>query len=118
MGEGTEPTVLFTGNGYHVYRPIKLPVLENEFVFTPFQNPSTEFIRYAAKRWTIGKNDPSNHPSVHSCMLRVPSSINPEGNKMVKVAQLWNGSRPAANSMLYDFYIKLAAQRFGLPTVP
>jgi hypothetical protein len=114
LGEGTEPTVLFTGNGYHVYRPIRLSVLENESVFIPFQNPSTEFIRYAAKRWTVGKNDPSNHPSVNSCMLRVPGSVNSESNKMVEVVQLWSGSRPAANSMLYDFYIKLAAQRFAI----
>jgi hypothetical protein len=74
LGEITSPTILFTGNGYHVYQPIKLPVLELESQFARFQNPSTEFIRYAAQKWTDGKNDPSNHPSVNSCMLRVPGS--------------------------------------------
>lgn len=70
------PTILFTGNGYHVYQRIQLPILENESIFAKFQNPSTEFIRYAAQKWTDGKNDPSNHPSINSCLLRAPGSIN------------------------------------------
>lgn len=107
------PTILSTGNGYHVYRPLKLPILESESIFAKFQNPSTEFIRYAAQKWTDGKNDPSNHPSVNSCLLRVPGSINSKNNKVVEVVQLWDKSRPAANSMLLDFYIKLAAKEFA-----
>src|SRR5919197_1512224 len=96
LGQGIQiqPTVLFTGNGYHVYQPIRLPLLENESIFAPpkYQNPSTEIIRYAAQRWTEGKNDPSNHPSVNSCLLRVPGSINSKNNKVVEVVELWNGS--------------------------
>jgi hypothetical protein len=48
-------TVLFTGNGYHVYQPINIPILELESQFAEFQNPSTGFIRYAAQRWTGGR---------------------------------------------------------------
>ena len=113
LGEGTEPTILFTGNGYHVYQPIRLPLLENESIFAPYENPSTEFVRYAAQRWTEGKNDPSNHPSVNSCLLRVPCSVNSKNNKVVEVVQLWNGTRPAANSMLFDFQIELAAKKLA-----
>jgi hypothetical protein len=74
LGCTASPTILFTGNGYHIYQPIRLPVLENESIFASpkYENPSTEFIRYAAQKWTEGKNDPSNHPSVNSCLLRVP----------------------------------------------
>ena len=39
---------MLTGGGYHVYEPIELPVLEEESIFRFFDNPSTEFIRYAA----------------------------------------------------------------------
>ena len=113
LGEGTEPTILFTGNGYHVYQPIRLPLLESESIFASFENPSTEFIRYVAQRWTEGKNDPANHPSVNSCLLRVPGSINSKNNKAVGVVQLWNGIRPAANSMLFDFQIELAAKKLA-----
>lgn len=107
------PMILFTGNGYHVYQPIELPVLEQESIFAQFENPSTEFIRYAAQRWTNGKNDPSNHPSVNSCLLRVPGSINSKNNKKVEIIQEWDGKRPTANRMLPDFYIKSAARKLA-----
>lgn len=113
LDQGTQPTVLFTGNGYHVYQPIQLPLLESESIFATYENPSTGFIRYAAQRWTEGKNDPSNHPSVNSCLLRVPSSINSKNNKVVEVVQLWNGTRQAANSMLFDFQTELAAKKLA-----
>jgi hypothetical protein len=107
------PMVLFTGNGYHVYQPIKLPILEEESIFVQFDNPSTEFIRYAAQKWTEGKNDPANHPSVNSCLLRIPGSTNSKNLKMVELVQEWNGVAPAANRMLSNFYIKLAAQKIA-----
>jgi hypothetical protein len=107
------PMVLFTGNGYHVYQPTTLPVLEQESIFAKFDNPSTEFIRYAAQKWTNGKNDPSNHPSVNSCLLRVPHSINSKNNRIVEVVQEWDGNRPAANRMLSGFYFKLAAKELA-----
>jgi hypothetical protein len=110
LGENAKPTVLFTGNGYHVYQPIKLPILEREELFETFQTPSTQFIRYAAKKWTKGKNDPANHPSVSSCMVRVPNSINSKNGKTVQVVQWWNGVRPAANGMLFWFHIHLVGE--------
>jgi hypothetical protein len=110
---GGVPMVLFTGNGYHVYQPIKLPVLEQESIFSTFVDPSTEFIRYAAQKWTNGKNDPSNHPSVNSCLLRVPGSINSKNNRAVEIVQEWNGNAPAANQMLSNFYLKLAAKKLA-----
>jgi hypothetical protein len=105
------PMVLFTGGGYHVYEPIELPILEEESMFRFFDKPSTEFIRYAAQRWTNGKNDACNNPSVKSCLLRVPGSINSKNNKTVEIVQEWNGRRPKANKLLYDFYIKLATRK-------
>jgi hypothetical protein len=107
------PMVLFTGNGYHIYQPINLPVLEQESIFTRFNNPSTEFIRYAAQRWTNGRNDPSNYPSVNSCLLRVPGSVNSKNRRKVEVIQEWNNEKPAANRLLIDFYIKLAAKELA-----
>jgi hypothetical protein len=116
LSESAKPTVLFTGNGYHVYQPIKLPILEIfcfDIAFEIYQNPSTEFIRYVAQRRTGGKNDPCNHPSVNSCMVRVPGSINSKNNKAVEVVESWNGIRPAANRMLFNFQIQLAAKKLA-----
>jgi hypothetical protein len=113
LGLATQPTVLFTGNGYHVYQPIRLPVLENESIFEPYEDPSTEFIRYAAQKWTEGKNDPCNHPSVNSCLIRVPNTVNSKNNKVVEVVQLWNKVRPVANSMLFKLQIELARKKLA-----
>jgi hypothetical protein len=111
LGENAKPTVLFTGNWYHIYQPIKLPILERESIFEIFERPSTQFIRYAAKKWTKGKNDPANHPSVNSCMVRVPNSINSKNGKLVKVVQWWNGTRPPANGMLFWFQVHLTDEK-------
>jgi hypothetical protein len=108
--------VLFTGGGYHDYQPFDLPVLEEESIFRFFDNPSTEFIRYAAQRWTNGRNDACNNPSVKSCLLRVPGSINSKNLKTVELVQDWNDRRPAANKLLFDFYIKLAAKKLACRT--
>jgi hypothetical protein len=113
LGQNAKPTVLFTGNGYHVYQPISLPVLEQDSIFESYEKVSTEFIRYAAQRWTEGKNDPYNHPSVNSCLIRVPNSINSKNNKTVEIIESWNGIRPPANSMLFDFQIELAAKKLA-----
>jgi hypothetical protein len=107
------PMILYTGNGYHIYQPVELPLLDQESIFARFDKPSTEFIRYAAKRWTNGKNDPSNHPSVNSCLLRVPGSINSKNNKKVEIIHEWDCKKPTANRMLPDFYIKLAARKLA-----
>ena len=45
---GAEPTVLWSGNGYHVYLPINAFVLEQEEVFAKFDQPSNKFLRFAA----------------------------------------------------------------------
>ena len=29
-----QPTVLWTGNGYHIYLPVQIPILDNEFEFS------------------------------------------------------------------------------------
>jgi hypothetical protein len=105
------PMVLFTGGGYHIYQPIDMSVLEEESIFRFFDNPSSEFIRYAAQRWTDGKNDTCNNPSVRSCLLRVPGSINSKNRKTVEIVQEWNGKRPTANRLLQDFYIKSASKK-------
>lgn len=40
------PTVLWTGNGYHIYLPIKAFVLEEEQVFANFSSPHEPNLPY------------------------------------------------------------------------
>lgn len=90
------PSVLFTGNGYHIYQPVYCPtVLENVTEFSKFTDkPSDQFFRFAKDFLSNGKADKSHNPSFKSCLLRIPNSINSKNNTVVKIVQQWNGSRP------------------------
>ena len=91
------PTVLFTGNGYHVYQPIQAQRLEDIREFNNTSNPSTKFLRFAALFLSNGKSDPNNYQSIRSCMLRIPGSLNskcPQQSAEVRVIQKWDGFKP------------------------
>jgi len=67
------PTVLWTGNGYHIYLPVTAFILELESLFAEFENPSRKFIRWAEQFLTNNKADPCRRDSLsfRNCMLRV-----------------------------------------------
>ena len=112
---GTEPTVLWSGNGYHVYLPFNSFVLEEEEVFAKFEQPSKRFLRFAARHLSNYKSDPNYNPSLKSCMVRIPGSCNPKctTNSEVKVIQVWNGYRLPIYYLLRDFRRYLIDQRMG-----
>lgn len=104
------PTIFWTGNGYHIYLPIKAFILEAEEAFAKFQNGnsygpslSTKFIRFAEAFFTNKKHDPQHRPSVNSCLLRVPGSYNSKNGQQVDVIQQWDGKKPAIQYMLRNF---------------
>jgi Primase X len=109
------PTVIWSGNGYHIYLPIQAFILESESVFAEFEQPSKKFLRFSEKMLTNNKADPchSSNLSFKNCMLRVPGSHNSECVKRnnnslgsmteVKIMQKWDGKRPAINWLLRDF---------------
>lgn len=100
LHEDAYPSVIWSGNGYHIYLPVNNEVvLENVSDYAKFDKPSIKFMRFAEQTLSGGKCDPSHNPSFRSCMLRVPGSFNkkcilagkyPE----VKVIQRWNYYRP------------------------
>ena len=112
---GAQPTVIWSGNGYHIYLPIQAFILELESVFAEFEQPSKKFLRFSEKMLTNNKADPchSNILSFKNCMLRIPGSHNSECVKRnnnipgftteVKIIQKWDGNRPAINWLLRDF---------------
>ena len=108
------PTVLWTGNGYHVYQPIYAIILEQFSQFTEFENPSQKFIRFAENYLTSGKSDPSHNPSFKSCMIRIPGTYNskyPKGKNEVKIMQNWDGYRPPMNLLFRAFNDYLVDQK-------
>ena len=111
------PTVLWTGNGYHIYQPIEAFVLEEEEVFNEFDQPSKVFLKFAEQYLSNNKSDPSHNPSFKSCMIRIPGSFNSkcilEGkDPEVRIIQRWDGQlRPKINLLLGSFHAYLVDQR-------
>lgn len=72
------PTVIWSGNGYHIYIPIEAAVLENIKEFSNVHEVSTGFVRFAERYLSNGKSDPAHNTNVslHNCLLRIPGSIN------------------------------------------
>jgi Primase X len=124
LGDNIFPTVLWTGNGFHIYLPLTASILELESLFADFEEPSRQFIRWIEQFLSNNKADPchSNSLSFRNCMVRIPGSFNsklaqrnekseivniPESAE-VKIVQKWNGVRPSIKPILFEFYIYLA----------
>jgi hypothetical protein len=107
-----EPTVLWSGNGYHIIQPIEAIDFENQFneilsfIYKEFGKDFDlfkEFLRFSKTYLSNGKSDPGFNPSPESCLLRIPGSINGKcldnrakrlsGNVKVKIIKEWNNVR-------------------------
>lgn len=115
------PTVLWTGNGYHVYQPIEGFVLEKERVFFDFvkhlqKDLTSEFLRFAGPYFTGSNNDKYHMPSIRSCLLRIPGTLNSKNMQEIKVIKEWSGTRPAINYILRDFRRYLIQRRISSTT--
>lgn len=110
------PTVLWTGNGYHIYQPIAGFVLEKEKIFYDFvkhfqTDLTTQFLRFAGPFFTKSKQDKQHNPSSKSCLVRVPGTLNSKNLQEIKAIQKWDGNRPAINYVLRDFRRHLIQKR-------
>jgi len=118
---GAYPTVIWSGNGYHIYLPIRAFVLESESIFAEFEQPSKKFPGFAERFLTNNKSDPCHNLTFKSCLLRVPGTHNAkcveknngrlDSTTEVKVTQKWNDNRPAINLILRDFRRYLIQER-------
>jgi hypothetical protein len=119
------PTVLSTGNGYHIYIPISAIVLDQEEIFSKDKFPdlfsdagkysnwsvSEVFLKYAEIFFTNRKADPQHKPKYKSCLIRIPGSYNSkllnknlsESKALVQIIQKWDGNRIPIQCLLKDF---------------
>jgi hypothetical protein len=104
---GTEPTVLWSGRGYHIILPLNSNnvILENVQEFQGVDNISIKFLRYAESYLSLNKSDSQHNYTVsfNNCMLRIPGSINSKNDQTVKIIQKWDGNRPQINYLLSGF---------------
>jgi hypothetical protein len=113
-----EPTVIWSGNGYHIYLPIQAIVIETESVFGNLVNGSQcsrMFLQFAEQFLSDKKADKchTNSLSFKNCMIRIPGSINSKNNETVRIVQEWNGIRPAINWLLRDYRRYLIQQKIS-----
>jgi hypothetical protein len=106
-----EPTIIWSGNGYHIYLVLDSNGvnLENVKQFTDLKvdQISLRFLRFSESYLSGGKSDRQHNITVsyNNSMMRIPGSINSKNNCEVKIIQRWNpiGKRPAINYLLSDF---------------
>jgi hypothetical protein len=102
------PTVLWTGNGYHIYQTMDGFVLEEEDRFARLREPNekdltSKFMQFAEEFLANKKGDPQHNPTVSSCLVRIPGTMNSKCAREVEIVQRWDGQRPPINYLLLDF---------------
>ena len=120
LDNNAHPTVLWSGNGYHIILPVYCPIeLERIEEFREFDSPSERFLRFAKDNLSNNKADKANNPSFRSCLLRIPNSFNAKclakgesfENSKVKIIQEWNRERPSIKYLLVEFRRYLINQK-------
>lgn len=120
------PLVIWTGNGYHMYIVLNLGApLEYIAEYSNLnvtKEISKEFMRFAKSYLSDNKADSKNNPSLESCLLRVPYTLNSkclsakmsEEESEVKVIQNWNNHPATINEialLLSGFYTHLVNKK-------
>ena len=60
-------------------------------------------MQFAEDFLTNKKGDPQHRPSINSCLVRIPGTINSKCGQTVRIIQRWDGQKPAINYLLRDF---------------
>ena len=108
---GFEPTVLWTGNGYHIYIVLDIRALELVKELRELSDkPSGQFLRFAEYIFTNNKGDSNHNPSFKSCLLRIPETINSKNGSEVKIIQRYDINQIPSidNQLLREFRLYLA----------
>jgi hypothetical protein len=112
------PTVIWSGNGYHVLVPVEPleSTLEDMAEFSKFEEPSKKILRWLEKYLSNGKSDSVHNKTVSfgNCMLRIPGSINSKHNNdsnQVRIIREWNNQRFSIKPLLGDFLAYLLDEK-------
>ena len=114
------PLVLDTGNGYAVIQPIDIISFTNTILNKKqiFDIPK-KFLQFAERYLSNSKCDTGNHPSLKSCMIRIPYSYNKKSllkgrskeESQVKINSEWNGIRPNIQNLPFLKHLQKLEQQ-------
>ncbi len=91
---GGIPTILQTGKGLAVIQPIQMISMKNvTYMGKAVDDPAKKFLHFVERYLTNHKCDSGNHPSLKSCLIRIPGSINSKNMSTVSILQEWDGHR-------------------------
>jgi non-catalytic primase subunit PriX-like protein len=129
------PTVLWTGNGYHIYQPIEAFILDQESIFSKDNFPnlfsgtgkysnwsvSEVFLKYAEIFFTKGRADSLHKPKYKTCLIRIPGSYNSKlihkglekEESLVKIIQRWDGIKFPIQNLLKEFRRWITTEEYG-----
>ena len=103
------PLVIFTGNGYAIIQPIQIISFTNSTLRNrKILDVPKKFLQFAERYLSNSKCDTANHPSLKSCMIRVPYSYNKKS--------LLNGkSREESKVLIHSEWNKIRCSVENLP---
>ncbi len=134
---GVQSTVLWTGNGYHVYLPLEAMVLDREEVFSKemFSSLSQSsfskyygysgselLLKFAKEYLTNDKTDPQHHPKYKNSLVRILGTYDSKcldrglsrEEFKVKIIQKWDGKRLPIQLLLKGFRIWIVQEEIDL----
>ena len=87
--------------------------------FEGFEEVDNKFLQFGKDSLSSGYADKKNHPSLKSCLLRVPGSVNSkcvsegisEEESKVKIIQKWDGKRVPISHQIGTFHSYLISER-------
>ena len=102
-------TIIWSGNGYHLYIPAESQnvILEQMSEFNKYKEPSKLFLRFAEWYLSNGKADSEHYQTVSfkNCLLRIPGSYNSKNMSQVNIVQKWNGISKVPLHLLYSKFL-------------
>lgn len=112
----SHPTVIDSGRGFHIIQPLDVSTffdtIPPEWYLTAQEQKwsgfakgiPNEYLRFGEKFLTGKESDPCHSPTIKSCLMRPPRTINSKNGAEVKIIQEWDEKRPPASLLLGDFF--------------
>ena len=108
-------TVIWSGNGYHLYIPAESQntIFEQMSEFKNYKEPSKLFLRFAEWYMSNGKADSEHYHTVSfkNCLLRIPGSYNSKNICQVSIVRKWNSTSKVSLHLLYDKFLAYLVDR-------